>query len=123
RGGREHHPIIRAAYGAGATVVSTRSFAVTGFGTRPSVVMRVRVLSHPAVSTEPVIGAFAAAPVGRQSAIVAASTASWSGRFFARSGTALIEASTPIDGVAAISFIALSVARTKPATASFREAS
>src|SRR3954465_14218639 len=94
----------RGGYGPGAIVVSTRSWAVTGFGTRPSDVMNATVASHARGSIAPVIGAPAGAPVGRQSAIVAARIASCVARSFARSGTARIAASTPIDGVAAISF-------------------
>ena len=68
--------------------------------------------------SRPVSWVPAAAPAGRQASIVAARIASCVARSLARSGTALMDASTPTDGFAAISFIALSVARMNPATAS-----
>jgi hypothetical protein len=92
---------------------------VTGFGTSLSDVMNASDFSHAVVSTEPLICESLGAPRGRHASIVAWRIASCVARSLPRSVSALIAASTPIDGVVAISFIALSVAPTNPATASF----
>src|SRR5438093_13062968 len=79
--------------------------------------MAAIVLVQPGESMLPVIGPPAVAPAGRHAAIVAVRIASCVDGSLARSGTAFVAAATPTDGSAAISFIALSVARMKPATA------